>query len=90
MRAGRRGDDDDVKLGVGEEGLERGEVGQPRVVVGCRVAVLGAALENRVQSQRRRDGDERNVEDLGREAAGGCDQCVSVPTLWRAMWELLC
>jgi hypothetical protein len=68
---GRGAEDDDVEGGVGEHGLDGGVVLDVGVVERGRVGRGGRALEDGVQVERGGQGDERDVEDFGREADEG-------------------
>ena len=62
---GRGADDDNVDVRVGEEVLGAGVVLEVRVVGRGRVALLGAALDDAVEAELGRRGDEGDVEDFG-------------------------
>lgn len=66
---GRRGDDDDVDVGVGNQVVGRGVVLEIGIVGRRGVAGLGRALDDGVQLEAGRCDDEGDVEDFGREAA---------------------
>lgn len=68
VAVGGRGDDDDVDVGVGEQRLDMGIVLGLGVVLGRRVALLRGPLDDAVEPELGRGGDEGDVEDLGRQS----------------------
>jgi len=77
MVVGRGRDDDDFNVRVCQELLDVCVVLGLGVVVRRRVAVFGAALDNAVELELRRRGDEGDVEDFGGHAAMALASSVS-------------